>query len=90
MYTLFHVKNCFNKIILNSINRYLIKKNNYTEFIYMPINVYTHNLWATRRLEMQKLGAGWGEVRGFRGGVEVSEGGGGCGWCSRWGALGCG
>ena len=45
MYTLFHVKNCFNKIILlllllllleNSINRYLIKKNNYTEFIYIP------------------------------------------------------
>ena len=77
MYALFHVKNCFNKIILllslleNSINRYyLIKKKNYTEFIYIPINLYTHNLWATRRLEMQKVGAGWGEVRGFGGGVE--------------------
>ena len=73
MYALFHVKNRFNKIILlllllllleNSINRYLIKKNNYTEFIYIPINLYTHNLWATRRLEIQKLGAGMGEVRG--------------------------
>ena len=68
MYTLFHVKNCFNKIILleNSINRYLIKKKNYTEFIYIPINLYPHNLWATRRLEMQKLGVVRGA--GFRGG----------------------
>ena len=49
MCTLFHVKNCFNKIILlllllleNSINRYLIKKNNDTEFIYIPINLYIY------------------------------------------------
>ena len=70
MYTLFHVKNCFKKILLlllleNSMNRYLIKKNNYTEFIYIPINLYTHNLWATRRLEMQKLGAGVGQSTGY-------------------------
>ena len=26
------------------------------------IEFCTHNLWITRRLEMQKLGAGWGEV----------------------------
>ena len=60
MDALYHAKNCFNKIILllllllleNSINRYyLIKKKNSTEFIYIPINLYTHNLWATRRLE---------------------------------------
>ena len=69
-YTLFHVKNCFNKILLllllleNSINRYyLIKKKIIRNYI--PINLYTHNLWATRRIEMQKLGAGWGEVRAF-------------------------
>ena len=72
MYALFHVKNCFNKIILlllllllllgNSINRYYLikKKKNYTEFIYIPINLYTHNRWATRRLEMKKLGDGSG------------------------------
>ena len=24
----------------------------------LPIKLYTHNLWATRRLEMQKLGMG--------------------------------
>ena len=68
MYALFHVKNCFNKIILllsfeNSLNRYLIKKNNYTEFIYIPINLNTHYMWATKRLEMEKLGVGWGEVQ---------------------------
>ena len=82
MYSLFHVKNCFNKIILllllllleNSINRYLILKNNYTEFIYIPINLYSHNMWATRRLEM-------GENEGFGGGVEVA---GGCGWGRGW------
>ena len=28
----------------------------------------THNLWVTRRLEMQKLGAGWGEVLGVESG----------------------
>ena len=34
------------------------------EFIYIPLNRYTHNRWGTRRLEMQKLGAGWGERNG--------------------------
>ena len=28
-------------------------------------------MWATRRLEMQKLSAGWGKIQGFGGGVEV-------------------
>ena len=35
-YTLFHVKICFNKIILYY---YIIRKNNYTEFIYIPIHI---------------------------------------------------
>ena len=104
MYTLFQVKNCFNKIILllllllkNSINRYLIKKiiirNLFIFFLFIlflmilmregdtPLNLYTHNLWATRRLEMQKLDAGWGgAVVGVRGasrcGVSGAGGGG--------------
>ena len=41
----------------------------------------THNLWATRRLDIQKLSAEWGEIRSFEGviGVEVGGGGGGGG-----------
>ena len=40
-----------------------------------------HNLWATRRLEMQKLGAGWmwrgrsGVQRGSGGGIGLGFGG---------------
>ena len=61
-FTLAHIIILLLLLLENAINRYLIKKNNYTEFIYIPINLYTHNLWATRRLEIQKLGAGWDEV----------------------------
>ena len=58
-------------LLENSINRYLIKKKNYKEFIYIPINLCTHNLWATRRLEIQRV---W---RGAKYGVS-GAGGEGC------------
>ena len=43
-----------------------VKKKKYTEFIYIPINLYTHNLWKARNAKT---------VCG-----EVSEARGGFGW----------